>query len=70
MHELTTCWFDCTLVSRVNAVISGGQWLTAWIGFLHPIIHLGFGVEFKQPAIIAEALAEAAVHDNWIGMIP
>lgn len=36
-------------------------------GFLHPMIHLGFGVEFKQPAIIAEALAEAAVHDSWIG---
>lgn len=36
-------------------------------GFLHPMIHLGFGVEFKQPAIIAEALAQAAVHDSWIG---
>ena len=35
-------------------------------GFLHPIIHLGFGVEFKQPAIIAEALAEAATHNNWM----
>ncbi|KAF2649155.1 hypothetical protein K491DRAFT_698346 [Lophiostoma macrostomum CBS 122681] len=35
-------------------------------GFLHPIIHLGFGVEFKQPAIIAEALAQAAVHDRWM----
>jgi hypothetical protein len=31
---------------------------------LHPIIHLGFGVEFEQPAIIAEALAQAAVHDK------
>ncbi|KAF1998184.1 hypothetical protein P154DRAFT_547018 [Amniculicola lignicola CBS 123094] len=36
-------------------------------GFLHPIIHLGFGVEFQQPAIIAEALAQAAVHGDWIG---
>lgn len=35
-------------------------------GFLHPLIHLGFGVEFKQPAIIAEALAQACVHDNWL----
>ncbi|KAF2090701.1 hypothetical protein K490DRAFT_62024 [Saccharata proteae CBS 121410] len=33
--------------------------------FLHPIIHLGFGVEFKQPAIIAEALAQTAIHDDW-----
>ena len=35
-------------------------------GFLHPIIHLGFGVEFKQPAIIAEALAQAAAHDTYM----
>jgi hypothetical protein len=34
-------------------------------GFLHPIIHLGFGVEFKQPAIICEALAQACIHDTW-----
>ncbi|KAL9084314.1 MAG: hypothetical protein Q9165_008142 [Trypethelium subeluteriae] len=38
-------------------------------GFLHPLIHLGFGVEFKQPAIIAEALAQAAVHQNWISQL-
>ncbi|KAL1799101.1 hypothetical protein ACET3X_003138 [Alternaria dauci] len=35
----------------------------------HPIIHLGFGIEFQQPAIIAEALAQAAVHDNWMGSL-
>ncbi|PQE28606.1 hypothetical protein CJF32_00005695 [Rutstroemia sp. NJR-2017a WRK4] len=35
-------------------------------GFLHPLIHLGFGIEFNQPAIIAEALAQTAVHDDWI----
>ncbi|KAI4279188.1 MAG: hypothetical protein LQ337_000423 [Flavoplaca oasis] len=38
-----------------------------YAGFLHPIIHLGFGIEFNQPAIIAEALAQAAVHEGWIG---
>lgn len=36
-------------------------------GFLHPIIHLGFGIEFEQPAIVAEALAKAAAHNNWLG---
>lgn len=35
-------------------------------GFLHPLIHLGFGIEFEQPAIIAEALAQAAIHSDWI----
>ncbi|KAK4546135.1 hypothetical protein LTR36_002272 [Oleoguttula mirabilis] len=35
-------------------------------GFLHPLIHLGFGIEFHQPAIIAEAMAQSAVHDNYM----
>ncbi|ETN36643.1 uncharacterized protein HMPREF1541_08921 [Cyphellophora europaea CBS 101466] len=39
-------------------------WRT-YAGFYHPLIHLGYGIEFAQPAIIAEALAQAAVHDNW-----
>jgi len=28
---------------------------------------LGFGVEFLQPAIMAEGLAQAAVHTGWMG---
>ncbi|TVY84599.1 Oxidoreductase ptaJ [Lachnellula suecica] len=32
-------------------------------GLYHPIIHLGFGIEFDQPSIVAEALAHAASHD-------
>ncbi len=39
------------------------------VGFLHPIIHLGFGIEFHQPAIIAEALAQAAVHSVWMSAL-
>lgn len=35
-------------------------------GFLHPMIHLGFGIEFEQPAIVAEALAQAALHDSYL----
>ena len=34
-------------------------------GYLHPMIHLGFGIEFKQPAIIAEALGQTAIHPTW-----
>jgi hypothetical protein len=33
-------------------------------GAYHPIIHLGLGVEFQQPVIVAEALAQAAAHDD------
>lgn len=36
-------------------------------GFLHPLIQLMYGVEWKQPAIVAEALAQTAVHGNDIG---
>lgn len=36
-------------------------------GLVHPLIHLGFGLEFNQPAIVAEALAQAAVHDDKLG---
>lgn len=38
-----------------------------YVGLLHPLIHLGFGIEFNQPAIIAEGLAQTAVHDDWTG---
>lgn len=39
-----------------------------WIrgGFYHPFIHLGYGVEFGIPAVVAEGLAQAAVHDTWL----
>ncbi|KAI1450026.1 hypothetical protein F5Y02DRAFT_370725 [Annulohypoxylon stygium] len=33
-------------------------------GFLHPIIQLMYGVEWKQPAIVAMGLAQAAVHHD------
>ncbi|PWY79642.1 hypA-like protein [Aspergillus heteromorphus CBS 117.55] len=36
-------------------------------GLIHPFIHSGFGIEFNQPAIVAEGLAQTAVHENWIG---
>jgi hypothetical protein len=33
-------------------------------GFLHPLIQLMYGMEWDQPAIVAEGLAQAAVHGN------
>ena len=32
---------------------------------VHPLIHFGFGIEFQQPGIIAEALAQAACHPHF-----
>jgi hypothetical protein len=43
--------------------------LTIASGFLHPLIHLGYGIEFQQPAIIAEALAQTAVHQNEVSVV-
>ncbi|GAA88254.1 hypothetical protein ASPFODRAFT_143603 [Aspergillus luchuensis CBS 106.47] len=36
-------------------------------GLIHPFIHFGFGLEFNQPAIVAEGLAQTAVHEDWYG---
>ncbi|KDN69903.1 hypothetical protein CSUB01_09291 [Colletotrichum sublineola] len=33
-------------------------------GMYYSLIYLGLGIEFKQPAIIAEALAQAATHED------
>ena len=33
---------------------------------MHPFIHLGFGLEFEQPAIIAEALGQTLIHPTWL----
>jgi hypothetical protein len=33
-------------------------------GLYHPLIHIGLGVEFGQPTIIAEGLAQVASHDS------
>ncbi|KAH7318698.1 HypA protein [Stachybotrys elegans] len=38
-----------------------------YAGFLHPMIQLMYGVEWEQPAIVAEGLAQAAVHANKLG---
>ena len=53
------------LLSRTDN--ADALFIRMYAGFLHPLIHLGFGIEFVQPAIIVEALAQAAVHSGWIG---
>lgn len=37
-------------------------------GLLHPLIQLLYGIEWSQPAIVASALAQAAVHKNEMGI--
>ncbi|KAM4056057.1 oxidoreductase AflY [Hirsutella rhossiliensis] len=38
-----------------------------YAGFLHPLIQLMYGIEWHQPAMVAEGLAQAAVHEARIG---
>jgi len=35
-------------------------------GAFHPLIHLGYGVEFQIPIIVSEGLAQMAVHSNML----
>lgn len=32
---------------------------------MHGLIHIGLALEFKQPLLLAEGLAQAAVHHDW-----
>ncbi|KAK5993227.1 Questin oxidase [Cladobotryum mycophilum] len=38
-------------------------------GILHPLIQLMYGIEWSQPTIIAQGLAQAAVHNNNYGAL-
>ncbi|KAM7219934.1 HypA protein [Rhypophila decipiens] len=42
--------------------------LRLFSGLLHPLIQLMYGVEWAQPSIVAEGLAQAAVHGDEIGV--
>ncbi|KAF9873814.1 hypothetical protein CkaCkLH20_08548 [Colletotrichum karsti] len=50
-----------TLLRRDAA--SDDMLLRLHAGVLHPLIQLMYGLEWKQPAIVAEALAQASVHE-------
>lgn len=34
-------------------------------GYVHGLIHMGLALEFKQPLLLAEGLAQSAVHHDW-----
>ncbi|KAJ9616784.1 hypothetical protein H2200_000503 [Cladophialophora chaetospira] len=35
-------------------------------GYYHPFIHLGYGLEYDQPALVAEGLAQACIHSSYL----
>ncbi|KAK5311540.1 hypothetical protein LTR93_011693 [Exophiala xenobiotica] len=39
--------------------------LIRWFAsIMHPVLHLGYALEYGQPALVAEALAQAAIHER------
>lgn len=38
-------------------------------GVVHPLLHLGFGVEFALEGVVVEGLAQAAVHEDWTARV-
>lgn len=44
-----------------------GEITKAYTGFAHSLIQLMYGIEWEQPAIIAEGLAQAAIHGTYFG---
>ncbi|KAI1501372.1 hypothetical protein F5X99DRAFT_383024 [Biscogniauxia marginata] len=36
-----------------------------YMGYVHGLIHIGLAFEFRQPLLLAEGLAQAAVHHDW-----
>ena len=50
---------------KLLQVTSGSLLTNSTTDLVHPIIHLGYAIEFQQPSLVAEALAAACVHENW-----
>ncbi|KAK7545040.1 uncharacterized protein J3D65DRAFT_545172 [Phyllosticta citribraziliensis] len=40
-----------------------------YAGVVHPLLHLGFGVEFALEGVVVEGLAQAAVHEDWTARV-
>ncbi|GAA5955384.1 hypothetical protein JCM10213_002868 [Rhodosporidiobolus nylandii] len=45
----------------------GEMLIRAVSGAIHPLIHIGHGIEFKLDAVVAEGLAQCAVHEARTG---
>jgi hypothetical protein len=65
-HEISLHGPEATLTTYLfSGTPAADDMLTRlYSGFLHPLIQLMYGLEWSQPAIIAEALAQTAVHSN------
>ncbi|KAH7411526.1 putative HypA-like protein [Cadophora sp. MPI-SDFR-AT-0126] len=63
-REIETKGVEAVLVEHVfaNDEHANTMLVRVFASIMHPVLHLGFAFEFNQPAIVAEALAQAAIH--------
>lgn len=60
------------MIDTVRRWVWSGDFLARTLGgALHPVIHIGYGLEFDIPGIVAEGLAMAAcTEDRFLAVIP
>ena len=65
-EEITAKGWQAVLQEHVFSGTANAETIFTQLyeGAFHPLIHLGFGVEFELPGVIAEGLAQAAIHDS------
>ena len=65
----TTCLVACMVVRSSSLPCYSPLMLIATLtpGIFHPLIQLMYGIEWQQPSIVAEGLAQASVHVNRYG---
>ncbi|OGM47192.1 hypothetical protein ABOM_003900 [Aspergillus bombycis] len=69
VHFMLTIWALGASPDTIQRQLAESMLSVMFAGLLHPIIHLGFAIEFQQPAIVAQALAQAAVHEDYLGQL-
>ncbi|GAA5820629.1 hypothetical protein JCM10212_005714 [Sporobolomyces blumeae] len=61
-----------SVVPVIEQYLLGGQGqmlIRAVSGAIHPLIHIGHGVEFELDSVVAEGLAQCAVHDPRVAAL-
>ncbi|KAJ4287773.1 hypothetical protein N0V90_012477 [Kalmusia sp. IMI 367209] len=68
LKEITNNGYQATLQKYLvgGSEIADEMLVHVYMGYVHGLIHVGLSFEFHQPLLLAEGLAQAAVHhDEW-----
>ncbi|KAK2754877.1 hypothetical protein FQN54_006770 [Arachnomyces sp. PD_36] len=65
-HEIERLGVDQTLQEYLlgDSEFARSSYPRVYHGYVHAIMHVGLGLEFSQPSILAEGLAETVVHNE------